>query len=65
MERIKEQYGGNCRREKQNKSKREMRKIKSTAEKKFQYSVCQRKAIYYILTELVEYPHNAVFLELL
>lgn len=32
---------------------------KNTAEKKFQYSVCQRKAIYYILTELVKYLHNA------
>ena len=29
MERIKEQYGGNCRRGKQNESKREMRKRKA------------------------------------
>lgn len=35
MERIKEQYGGNCRREKQNKSKREMGKIKAQLRKNF------------------------------
>lgn len=35
MERIEEQYGGNCRREKHNKSKREMRKIKTQLRKNF------------------------------
>lgn len=45
MERIKEQYGGNCRREKSNKSKREMRKIKAQLRKNFN-TVYVRKKVF-------------------
>ena len=43
MERIKEQYGGNCRRGKQSESKREMRKRKAELRTNFNTVYVRKK----------------------